>query len=83
MLRTGMVTSQTHGAVGTPPGLVVYLDIMHRTTLLAQTARNAGIRGMERLGRHQELPEKTTQHVSLDLRESSLETAVLVHHHPP
>ena len=84
MLRTGMVASQAHGAIIAPLWLAFYQpDVMHRTTLLAQTARNAGIRGMEWLGRHQELPEQTTQHVSLDLRENTLETAVLVHHHPP
>ena len=34
MLRTGMVTSQAHGAIITPLRLLSYLDIMHRTTLL-------------------------------------------------
>ena len=37
---------------------------------------------MERLRRHQKLAEKASQDVSLELRESTLETAMLIHHHP-
>ena len=82
MLRTHMVASQTHGAIIAPLRFALYLDIMHRATLLAQATRDTGIRSMERLGRHEKLAEKPAQHVGLDLRESSLKTTVLVHHHP-
>ena len=82
MLRTGMVASQAHGAIIAPLRLPFYLNIMHRTTLLTQATRDTSIRSVERLGRHEELAEKPAQHVGLDLRESSLKTTVLVHHHP-
>ena len=35
MLRTGMIASQTHGAIIAPFRLALYLYIMHRATLLA------------------------------------------------
>ena len=60
MLRTSMITSQTHGAILAPLRLALYLNIMHRTTLLAQATRYTSIRGMERLGRHQELTEQAS-----------------------